>query len=443
MTADGFYFLDENDDMFASLSSKDTWASLHVQEVFANNIENVYTGNASLYVNHSKTSAGDGSSSSPFNSFGVLKEYLESMPIITKDLTIYVQNPNMEINEELSLSNLKGIGWIKIVFDKNCVLRSNEYAIRLNSINKLVIIEGGRTSYSSSDGAVILDKGNQHGMVVSDCAEVYVHSININCKNWGIRADRSKLRTRNVDFGQTYCAIELNEICMAYDGDSVGNCTDFVRAKTGSIFTYGSNANGICPFGNKIEASGKIFLVGSARTQRGSYRYPTSDPTPPAPTTATYTKTFKATGFGTYQYAWSNWASGEWGNRAIQGNYQNIGNKAGHAFFDISAIRSFLGSGQVGSCTITITRRNGGGVSGATNIYVNASSVTGASGTPAYSYNSKLGTLSWGQTNTFNLSSNIVNALKSSAGSIAFYSSSDTGAYAEIVSCSITLKVTK
>ena len=119
------------------------------------------------------------------------------------------------------------------------------------------------------------------------------------------------------------------------------------------------------------------------------------------------------------------------------------GNKAGHAFFDLSAIRSFLGSGQVGSCTITITRRNGGGVSGATNIYVNASSVTGASGTPAYSYNSKLGTLTWGETKTFNLSSNIVNALKSSAGSIAFYSSSDTGAYAEIVACSITLKVTK
>ena len=82
-------------------------------------------------------------------------------------------------------------------------------------------------------------------------------------------------------------------------------------------------------------------------------------------------------------------------------------------------------------------------MSGAVNIYVNASSVTGAKGTPAYSYNSKLGTLTWGETKTFNLSSNIVNALKSSAGSIAFYSSSDTGAYAEIVACSITLKVTK
>ena len=119
------------------------------------------------------------------------------------------------------------------------------------------------------------------------------------------------------------------------------------------------------------------------------------------------------------------------------------GNKAGHVFFDLSAIRSFLGSGTVGSCTITLTRRNGGGVSGATNIYINASSVSSASGTPAYSYNSKLGTLTWGETKTFNLSSNIVNALKSSAGSIAFYSSSDTGAYAEIVACSITLKVTK
>ena len=443
MTADGFYFLDENDDMFASLSSKDTWASLRVQEVFANNIENVYTGSANLYVNHSKTSAGDGSSSSPFNSFGVLQEYLESMPIINKDLTIYIQNPNMEINEQLTLTNLKGTGSINIIFDKNCILRSSKWAIVLTGINKLLAIDGGRSSYDSSDGAIVLDKGNESCIHIIDCKDVYIHNININCRNNGIRATRSRLRTRNIDFCQTWCAIELNENSMGYDGDSCGNCNDFVRSVTGSVFTYGASGGGICPFGIKAETSGKIFLVGNDRTQRGSYRYPTADPVPPAPTTATYTKTFKATGFGTYQYTWSNWASGEWGNRAIQGNYQNIGNKAGHVFFDLSAIRSFLGSGTVGSCTITITRRNGGGVSGATNIYVNASSVSSASGTPSYSHNSKLGTLSWGQTATFNLSSNIVNALKSSAGSIAFYSSSDTTAYAEIVACSITIKVTK
>ena len=269
-------------------------------------------------------------------------------------MTIFVQNPSVEINEELSLSNLKGTGWIKIIFDKNCVLRSNEYAIRLYSINKFAIIEGGRTSYSSSDGAVILDKGNQHGIFVSDCKNVYIHSININCKNWGIRADRSRFRTRIVDFGKTWGAIELNENCMCYDGDSCGNCSDFVRAKTGSIFTYGASGGGICPFGNKIEASGKIFLVGSARTQRGSYKYPTANPTPPAPTKATYTQTFKATGFKTYQYAWSNWGAGQAGG-AIQGAYGGYGNKAGHVFFDLSAIRCFLGSGTVGSCTITLT----------------------------------------------------------------------------------------
>ena len=320
MTADGFYFLDENDDMFASLSSKDTWASLHVQEVFANNIENVYTGDANLYVDHSKTVAGKGSKLLPFNSFGILKEYLESMPIINKDLTIYVQNPNAEINEVLSLSNLKGTGWIKIVFDKNCVLRSNEYAISLNGINKSTIIEGGRTSYSSKDGAVILDNGNQHGISITDCKDVYVHSININCKNWGIKVDRSRLRTRNVDFGQTYCAIQLDENCMGYDGDSCGNCSDFVRAVTGSIFTYGASGGGICPFGSKLETSGKILLVGNARTQTGSYKYPTSTPTPTPPSTATYTQTFKATSFKTYQYAWSNWGDGQAGG-AIQGAY--------------------------------------------------------------------------------------------------------------------------
>ena len=320
MTSDGFFFLDENDDIFASLSSKDTWASLRVQEVFANNIENVYTGSANLYVNHSKTAVGDGSSSSPFNSFGVLSEYLESMPIINKDLTIYIQNPNMEINEQLTLTNLKGTGSINIVFDKNCILRSSHWAIVLTGINKFIEIDGGKTSYNSSDGAIVLDKGNESCIVITDCKDVYIHSININCRNHGIKVARSRLRTRNIDFCKTWCAIELNENSMGYDGDSCGNCNDFVRAVTGSVFTYGASGEGMCPYGNKLETSGKILLIGNARTQTGSYRYPTADPVPPAPTTATYTQTFKATSFKTYQYAWSNWGDGQ-GGGAIQGAY--------------------------------------------------------------------------------------------------------------------------
>ena len=127
------------------------------------------------------------------------------------------------------------------------------------------------------------------------------------------------MRTRNIDFGNTYCAIELNENCIAYDYNSCGNCGDFVRAKTGSIFTYGHVDIGFCPKGNIMEESGKVLLVGSARTKTGSYKYSSGSSTV-VPTTSTYTQTFNATSFKTYQYAWSNWGDGQAGG-AIQGAY--------------------------------------------------------------------------------------------------------------------------
>ena len=203
---------------------------------------------------------------------------------------------------------------------------------------------------------------------------------------------------------------------------------------------YGSNVAGYRPYGNKAEYSGKILLVGAERTQTNSFR------TPPAkPATSNYSQSFSYTGLGTYQYAWSNWATGEYGNRAIQGVYSSYGNKSGHIFFNVSTIRSFIGSGTIlDGNTITLSRRNGGGVSGATNVYINGSSVSSASGTPSYNNYSYLGTLAWGETKTFTLPKALVQALKNgTANSLACYSSSDTGAYVEIVSASITIKVNK
>ena len=93
-----------------------------------------------------------------------------------------------------------------------------------------------------------------------------------------------------LKLGKTYCAIQLDENCQCYDGDSCGDCSDFVRAVTGSIFTYGSSGGGICPYGNKVETSGKILLVGNARTQKGSYKYPSSTPSPTPPSTPANSK---------------------------------------------------------------------------------------------------------------------------------------------------------
>ena len=203
---------------------------------------------------------------------------------------------------------------------------------------------------------------------------------------------------------------------------------------------YGDKGGGSWrPTGSLDEVTGKIVAIDDGASARSSVRKP-----PAIPAVSNYTQTFNATGFGTYQYAWSNWATGEWGNRAIQGVWNGYGNKSGHIFFNVSSIRSFIGSGTVKSATITLTRRNGGGYSSATNIYLNGSTCGSASGTPSYSNNYNVGALSWGQKKTFTLSTAIVNSIKNgSCNSIACYSSTNTSAYAEIVAASITITVSK
>jgi hypothetical protein len=117
MSADGFSIEDDNGDVLAWLSSKEQWTELNVDKVFAGNVENLYEGPSSLYVNHSAKVAGDGSSSNPFNSFAQIKEYLESTPIINKDLDIIVRDPGFEITEQLNFHNLKGSGLLKITLE--------------------------------------------------------------------------------------------------------------------------------------------------------------------------------------------------------------------------------------------------------------------------------------------------------------------------------------
>ena len=90
MSADGFSIEDNNGDVLAWLSSKDQWTELKADKIFAGNIENIYTGDGNLYVDHSATVAGDGTVDKPFNSFAQLKTHLEENPVINKDLIVLI-----------------------------------------------------------------------------------------------------------------------------------------------------------------------------------------------------------------------------------------------------------------------------------------------------------------------------------------------------------------
>jgi hypothetical protein len=445
LNEEGFYILDKNGETIASLASKDSWSSLVADTVLASNIENVYIGDANLYVNHSKSGSGSGTITNPFTDFKQLKDYLEFMPIINKDITINVVSVG-EVSDNLDLRGLSGRGVITIILDKNLTLVGNGQALNALSFydcNNRIRVDGGRSSYSSTDGALI----NKFGIGVrfDQCKFGEVKNLSIDTsgggsEQWGIFFRNTNGETGHIDFVNSYNGIFADWGSNVHDRDSVGNCVNCYYSMRAATIMYGhADSGSFRPTGALRKISGDIVSIGN-----GADVYPSYRNAPPVPATSVYTQSFGAIGFGTYQYAWGNWASNEWGNRAIQGVWNGYGNKAGHIFFNMSSIRSFIGSGTVQSATITLTRRNAGGYSSATNIYLNGSSVSSAAGTPSYSNHTNIGSLSWGEKKTFTVPNSIMTNIKNGTSySLACYSNSYSSAYAEIVAATLTIKVKK
>ena len=441
----GFFILDNAGETIASLAGVDNWSHMIVDTIQAYNIQNVYLGDANLYVDHSKNEVGTGSIDDPFSSFFELKMCLESTPIIDKDITVNIVSTGT-ISDTLDLRGLTGKGNLTINVDKNLTISNNDLAnqaMLFVNCRKYISINGGRTSYDSDDGALF--NKFRYGVFFINCLFGEVSGLAIDTNNsegdfFGILFRRTNGRTAVIDYVDSRIGLYADGCSTVYDRDSCGNCISAFQSYNGSTIMYGDKGAGSwIPSGSLDEVTGKIIAIDDGASSRPSIRKP-----PAIPATSNYTQTFNATGFGTYQYAWSNWATGEWGNRAIQGVWNGYGNKSGHIFFNVSSIRSFIGTGTVKSASITLTRRNGGGYSSATNIYLNGSTCSSASGTPSYSNNYNVGALSWGQKKTFTLSTAIVNSIKNgSCNSIACYSSSYTSAYAEIVAASITITVSK
>ena len=443
MDATGFSLRDsDTDDVFAWLSSKKQWTELKVDKVFAGNIENVYEGDANLYVNHSATVAGDGTSSKPFNSFKQLSEYLQATPISNKDLYITVKDPGFIINEQLRLDRLKGTGFIKIILEGNLVIASigsGQYCIRLHQIQKWVWIVGSREFGSSTTGAVLQDGKNDdgHGIYATDVDRLEIDSITMTCKNFGICTERTHLYTWHVDFGKSWCAVELRYMSIYYSSDDVGSCNDFCRLKSGAFAYWGCGT--VRPKGQVLATNGMYYDGGKILTPTDSPRYSSSSPSTPS-SGQIYTYTYNWTSHKTYQYQWSNWGDSD----CKQGSW-GYGLRGGHMFFDISTIRSNMSGTVQDGNTITLTRASSGGISGGVNVYINGSSCSSASGTPSYGGQTHLGTLAWGETKTFTLPKAIVQGLISgSYNSLAVYvNSTANNCYLNIVKASITLKTKK
>ena len=429
--AKGMYLIDiESGENIAEFSSKDYGSVVKADKVFAKNIDNTYIGDSNLYVDHNSTnSIMDGKIDTPFTNFYQLKNYVQSMPVINKDLFIYVITEGA-VNDVFYLTGLRGNGKIDIRFSNKFIIKTNEeYGVILRNINNWISVYGNRTSYQSKDGFMIKAKNSIN---VINCNNFEILGLLTDASAYGILSQNSFGRLYSIDFCKAYSALGVKGGQVWLEGSCRGNNTKAVRCFNGALVTIGeSDVNSIRQQGTLEEISGIIKEIDSV-AQVSSTVYEALIP----PVLNNF-KEFVVTSLASYQYAWSNWKSGE----CKSGVYGGYGDKAGHIFFNLTDIRNFLDGGTVlDGATITLTRANSGGSSGGVSIYVGGSNCSSASGTPTYYNKTYVGTLAWGETKTFTLPKSIVDGIKN--GTINSITTHGSG-YSNIVSASINLKVNK
>lgn len=426
----GFYILNKDNETIASLASEESWSELRVNKVFANNVDNIYMGDSNLYVNHKYTGESDGTIDKPFSSFGALTEYLSRTRIINKHVNINILSVGA-FTESLQLSGFYGSGQFNIVFNEGGNYYgggSMECGIKITGVKLPVVISGTSLFNNFTYGALFYNS-----------EYVQVTGLIYNVSDYGVLYHNTNGLVKFCDFCNSYCAVGSIKSSIVHVIACSGNGKgDVFRVLDGGTIYYGTTSSiQSIPYGTIKEQEGRVFKNGEIN-QSMSWNYPNASPE--KPNASLHSQTFNWTSHRTYAYSYSNWSDddckqGAWG----------YGLRGGHMFFDIGSIRSFLNGTVLDGNTITLTRANSGGLSGDSNVYINGSTCSSASGTPSYSNQTHLGTLRWGETKTFMLPKSIVESLKNgTCNSLAVYvNSTAQNNYINIVNCSITLKVNK
>ncbi|MDB7267185.1 hypothetical protein PM741_12985, partial [Enterococcus faecium] len=290
LDAEGFYINDENGETIASLASKKSWTELKADKVFANNIENIYEGPSNLYVNHNSNNiVRDGSIEYPFTSFLELNNYLNSTPIINKDIIINVITSGV-IGDRIFLEGLKGIGFISINFSKDLIVKNSGIAIEINNTSNSVRLNGNRTRYDSNDGCLF---DTSVGIKIENCQRIFAGWFR--CKNTehGAKIYCSNVQLWQNDMCNANVAVEASYNSRVNCIDLCGNNNVAYRSVYGSIIHFGeANAGSWRPIGALQATSGSIFGLGNV-SLTGSFHT-----TPPIPPTIDQYREFSYSDYG-------------------------------------------------------------------------------------------------------------------------------------------------
>ena len=448
MSADGFSILDENGDTIAWLTAKNTWTEIKADKVFATNVDNVYIGDANLFVDHSKTVVGDGTSDNPFSNFKALADYLQNAPILKKDLTINVVSTG-NVTDNFDLRGIRGNGTIRINLAKTLVLNDSgaNSAFYFYGCDVPITINGGRTGYDSIDGA-LLNTFN-YGVFFNQCKYGCVEYLAIDTsgagnEQWGVIFRGTNGMTRRVDFMSSWNAVLADYGSNVCDNDSCGNCKNAFYAQSGANIVLGSTTdNGYKPYGQYIRDTGCVTDLGN-RSATASKRDTTSSP----PNSDRW-QSFSYSDYGYFTPGRESVNVNAWnpnGKKVYQGSY-GWGNNRGIFTLPNSEISAYLsGATVLDGSTITIKRANDGGDWSPQWIQLCGTTHTtiGTGIPPVTKTYAWLGELDIGEQKTFTLPKAFVQDLKSGViKSVMFYVSSGSYYVKFDPVCTLNIKVNK
>ena len=448
MSADGFSILDENGDTIAWLTSKNTWTEIKADKVFATNVDNVYIGDANLFVDHSKTAVGDGSSNSPFNNFKALTDYLQTTPILKKDLVINVVSTG-NVTDHFDLRGIRGNGTIRINLAKTLVINDTgvNSAFYFYRCDVPITINGGRTGYASTDGALL--NGFNYGVYFNQCKYGWVEYLAIDTstagsEQWGVIFRGTNGRTSRVDFCDSWNAVLADYGSNVADYDSCGNCKNAFYAQSGGNIAFGCSSDyGYRPMGNFVKYAGCVTDLGN-RTATASKRK-----APAVPPTSDKWQSFTYSDYGYFTPGQDGINVNAWnpnGKKVYQGNW-GYGNNRGIFTLPNSEISAYLsGATVLDGSTITIKRATDNGWNSPQWIQLCGTTHTkiGTGTPPVTKIYAWLGELDTGEQKTFTLPKAFVQDLKSGVIKSVMFYTSDGDYYVRLEPvCTLNIKVNK
>ena len=362
------------------------------------------------------SNSGTGASTSPYKT---IQYALSQVPkCVLGTVTVYIQGDGGYVYDGFELGQFYGPGRLWIT----------DWTDTLYKI-------GGAVVFNRCACEINLRFGVLQSVTANYCSRVLVT---------GCTSTQDKTQYA-ASFKFEYCGVAIVNGC-------IGN------AYYGVLGSYGTqvhviNVVGTCPGAALAAADGAIFTVYGTRPagSNGEYRggkilndgTPTADPNDPAPPpTPTETTTdFACASMATYRTgSWRTDSSAV--GRAIQAHYSSgsSGNNIGCFFFGFGS----LSGKAIKSATISLSRPNSGGSSGATTPYIGVHALSSASGTPSpTNVSAKSPGLAWGETRSYDITSQMQTiAASGGAGGLCLYDSGNSASHYMVITDKPTVTVT-